>query len=151
MSLVAHLGNYASLVGEPFEFVGLPNCAGEGLFAIDVLALGYRPCGYWIVHVVGGCNSHGIYLLIHFVEHYAEVAEARYGGKFFVCFCRHGIVNIAKCCELNMRGISEGGNYRVASAADAYHRNSKLGIRSGRFSNAPRRKNHKTAGYCGAL
>ena len=151
MPLVAHLGYDASLCGEIFELVGLPDSAGEGLFAEHVLALGYRPRRNRIVHVVGSGDGHSVDLLVHLVEHYAVVAETGNRRILLIGLGRPFVVHIAERHEFHEGAVFEARYGRAALPAAAHESQAKLGIRPGNLGNAPRRKDHKTARHGGAF
>ena len=101
MALSTELRGEFLFAGHVGELANLPDVVGERLFEVNVFATLEGPVTGVKVRVVRGGNHHCIDLLVHLVQHHAEIIKKR-----LVCspvlhvFRAEVAVHIAECDEV---------------------------------------------------
>ena len=104
--MVAHLSGNASLCSKLCEQAGFVNGAGEGLFAIDMLACSQSLSTDDGVRVVGSATDDGVCLVEQFGIHLLVVVVDLHVGEELLVLFEHALcillVHVAHADELNV-------------------------------------------------
>ena len=103
-ALVAHLGGEFVFAGEIAHDAGFPDGLGERLLAVDVLAHAHCHDARHAMDVVRSRDRHRVDLLVHFLEHDAEILEFRRGGKVRGHLVERAVIHIAQGNDIQPAG-----------------------------------------------
>ncbi len=117
--MVAHLGDHAVLLFGLHQQICLEVGVSQGFLNVDVLAQSHSHHGRGEMGVVGSDHGNSVYILVHFLQHDAEICKLLRIRRSVEILLDTGAleIHVAPCCDLRLAVAADSGDYTVGPAS----------------------------------